>query len=73
MAKSVTLFKYNNNFYLVFSDINQNYKYIKTLCNILSEFGTYKCNADIFSRKLNECGKIVIKNNAIKTCLKYFV
>lgn len=73
IAQYIILYKYNNYFYLVLSNINSSYKYIKLLLNTLTEFGTYKCNANLFSRKLIECGEVFIKNNAIKICQKYFI
>lgn len=72
-AKSIILYRYKGLYYLVFSYVNPNYRYSKKLFNLLSEFATYIHNPELFSRKLCECGDIYIKNNAIKTCQKYFV
>ena len=71
-AKSIILYKYNELYYLVFENLNQNYKYSKKLFNLLPEFSTYMHNSELFSRKLCETAEIAIKTNAIKICQKYF-
>lgn len=72
-SKSITLYKYKELYYLVFSHINPDYKYNKKLFSLLTEFSTYQNNPELFSRKLCECGEVIIKNNAIKICQKYFI
>lgn len=72
IAKTTILYFYNNTYYLCFSDINTEHKHIKHLYSLITEFGTYVDNSEVFGRKLAECGKIAIKNNAIKTCIQYF-
>ena len=71
-CKSIILYTYKNYYYLVFSDINTDYKYYNKLFFLITEFSTYINNSELFARKLNECGKICLKNNAIKLCEKYF-
>ncbi|MBP3502164.1 MAG: adaptor protein MecA [Clostridia bacterium] len=72
IAKSTLLYTYNDKYYLVFSKLNLNHPYIKKFYTLITEFGTYINNSDLFSYKLYERGKLVFKNNAIKLCLKYF-
>lgn len=72
IAKSTVLYAYQNAYYLCFNNINIDHPCIKQLYTLITEFGTYVDNSEIFSRKLTECGKVVIKNNAIKTCVKFF-
>lgn len=72
IAKSMVLYSYQNTYYLCLSDINIEHNSIKQLYTLITEFGTYVDNPEVFGRKLAECGKIAIKNNAIKTCIKYF-
>jgi len=72
IAKNIVLYTYNNNYYLLFSKINNSHPELKRFYNLITEFGTYINQGELFCRKLNERGKIVIKNNAIKTCNTYF-
>jgi adapter protein MecA 1/2 len=71
-CKSIVLYTYKNHYYLVFSNINAEYKYYKKLFSLITEFSTYVNNSELYACKLRECGQVYIKNNAIKTCLKYF-
>lgn len=72
IAKSVVLYTYNSKYYLQLSKLNIDHPNIKKICTTVTEFGTYINNSDLFASKLNERGQIVLKNNAIKLCLKYF-
>ena len=72
IAKSAILYDYNSKYYLSFSKINTEHPRIKNFYALVTEFGTYINNPDLFIHKLTERGKIVIKNNAIKTCATYF-
>lgn len=71
-SKTTILYTYKNNYYLVFTNINEQYKYCKKIFTLLTEFSSYVNNSELFASKLAECGKIYFKNNAIKTCQKYF-
>lgn len=72
LSKSIVLYTYKDNYYLVFSNMNNQYKYYEKLFTLLTEFSSYVNNSELFASKLSECGKIYFKNNAIKTCQKYF-
>jgi adapter protein MecA 1/2 len=72
IAKKNVLYFYRNTYYLSFSNIVADYEKTKQLNTLLTEFGTYVDNSDLFIQKLTECGKIIIKNNAIKMCINYF-
>lgn len=72
LAKNVVLYLYQNNYYLCFTSINIEHENLKQLYTLITEFGTYVDNSDIFCKKLSECGKVAIKHNAIKTCVKFF-
>ena len=72
ISKSVILYLYQNSYYLCISNINKEHSSIKQLYTLITEFGTYVDNSEMFARKLTECGKIVMKNNAIRTCNKFF-
>ena len=45
---------------------------LKKLFSTITEFATYVSNSELFTRKLIENGKIIMKNNAIKTSIEYF-
>ena len=72
IAKNMTLYIYQNTYYLSISSIDIEHQNLKKLYTIITEFASYVDNSEIFSRKLVESGKVVIKNNAIKTCVKFF-
>lgn len=72
IAKKIVAYVYKNEYYLVFNDINTEYRNILKFYSSITEFGTYINNSSLFISKLQECGKIVIKNNALKTSLKHF-
>lgn len=72
ISKTTVLYSYNDMYYLVFSKLNLNHPYIKKFYTFITEFATYINNSDLFYYKLSERGKIILKNNAIKQCLKYF-
>lgn len=72
IAKSTKLYTYNSKYYLLFSKINHENTWIKKFYTMITEFGTYVNNSDLFASKLHERGTLIIKNNAIKICLKHF-
>ncbi len=73
LAKKILLYNYQNKFFLIFKDINFKHKYIHKIFNILSEFSRLQNFSANFEYKLNEHGKMYIKNNAILKGIKYFV
>lgn len=73
ISKSINLYEYNDTYYLVFTNINPEYKYSRKLFSMLPEFCTYVNEPQLFSRKLCERGNLIIKGNAIRTCIKYFI
>ena len=73
IAKTINLYEYTDAYFLVFSTINPEYKYNKKFFSLLPEFCTYVNEPQLFSRKLCERGKLIIKGNAIRTCKKYFI
>lgn len=72
MAKSIVLYTYNSKYYLQLLKPNIEHPNIKKLGTIITEYGSYIRNSSLFSYKLNERGKIILKHNAIKQCIKYF-
>lgn len=71
IAKKLVLYSYNEKYYLLIDTLNinecENYK----IYSIITDFATYVHNSDIFSKKLSEYGKVIIKNNALNFATKY--
>lgn len=72
IAKKISLFLYNNSYYLVLSDLNLSYINFRKLFSVLSEFANIVKDSDEFVLKLMEYGNPIIKQNALKTGIKYF-
>lgn len=70
--KTSILYLYNNTYYLVIDGININHKSLNTFHTSLLEFSNPLELSKNFKFKLKEHGKIIIKNNAINTGIKYF-
>lgn len=73
LAKNIVLYYYNNTYYLSFDRINPNYNNLKRFLSCITEFATFVNHSELFIRKLFESGKIIMKHNAIKTGINYFV
>lgn len=72
IAKNLSLYEYNNSYYLCIFNIKSNYPNAKQLFSSITEFASYVSNSDLFKLKLNENGKLIMKNNALKTAIQYF-
>ena len=70
IAKKITLYIYQNS--LILNDINEKDKNIFRFYSSITEFGTYITNSNLLVSKLQECGCLSLKHNALKTSLKYF-
>lgn len=73
LAKNISLYEYENTYYLCLSNINLAYSDLKKLFSCIPEFASFVSHSDIFIRKFSECGNLVIKHNAILTSLKHFI
>lgn len=73
IAKKIILYLYKNTYYLVFSDLNLNYSDFRKLFSLFSEFSDIVKESDNFALKLKEYGNPIIKQNALKTGIKYFI
>lgn len=71
-TNSISLYEYNEKYYLVFTKINVNTHLLKSFCSSISEFAHFVENADLFESKLLEYGKLIMKDTAIDTCIKHF-
>ena len=72
LYKSSILYLYNNTYYLTIDGINLSNKSLLTFHSILLEFSSLTKYTKNFKFKLKEHGKIIIKNNAINTGIRYF-
>ena len=71
--KNISLFLYNDTYYLLLKNIDISYNVVTPLICLLTEFATPLKNSFNFESKLLEHGKLIIKNNAIMIGIKYFV
>jgi len=71
ISKKLSLYLYNNDYYLLVNNMNNTLHITKQFINMIVEHATPVHN-NLFLAKLQEYGKIIIKDNAINTCLKYF-
>lgn len=72
-AKNISLYEYKNLYYLIFSNINKDFKYANLFYTSISEFSNLVSSSLVFKSKLTEHGKVIFKGNAIKNGIKYFV
>ena len=71
-SKNISLYIYNNTYYLIVKNINTSYEYVKTFYSISSEFLKPLTFSPSFENKLIEHGKAIFKRNAITNVIKYF-
>jgi len=67
-----SLYTYNQNYYLILSNINFSLKFTKAFFNHIIEYASPVHNSNLFNGKIQEYGKAIIKSNALNVCLKYF-
>lgn len=72
LAKQFTLYTYQTNYYLLINQINLDYPGLRYFYSTISEFGKFVNTPSLFKNKLLEYGTLVMKHNAIKTCIKHF-
>lgn len=70
ISKKIVLYEYKNTYYLTFDNINLNCPLTNKFYSLITEFGTYIDNSELFIRKLMESGKIIIKTSSISSYLK---
>ena len=73
ISKNISLYLYNDTYYLALRNVNTSYANIKLFYAIALEFGKVLSPSKSFENKLMEHGEIIIKKNAIQTGIKYFV
>lgn len=72
VAEKIYLYLYKDCLYLVLCNLNTKYKNITKFYTIITEFGSYISNPDMFIHRLNESGTIFIKNNAFKKSFLHY-
>lgn len=70
--KNSSLYLYNSSYYLVLKNMRITIADFKNFCNAICEFAGLVSTPSLFERKLEEYGKLIIKEQAISTSLKYF-
>lgn len=72
ISKNISLYLYNNTYYLIIENINITYKYLNKFYFAISEFGKLSSCSAHFKSKLTEHGETIIKKNAIDIGIKFF-
>lgn len=72
-SKNISLYLYNNTYYLLISNINTSYCGANLFYSMISEFSKPVSYSSSFENKLIEHANAIIKRNAIATGIKYFV
>lgn len=67
------LYELNSTYYLVLSAPLVDMSVLKKFSTFMAEFAEFIYDSDLFARKLQEYGKLIIKTNPIKVTLKNFV
>lgn len=73
LAKSITLYEYRENYYLLMNNINIELVNKIKFYACVTEFAKCVTNCGSFVGKLKECGTLVMKNNALEIGFKHFV
>lgn len=73
LAKNIALYLWKDTYYLVLKNVVANDESINLFYSTLSEFGKLLSFSNSFECKLLEHGKILIKKNAIKVGINFFV
>lgn len=71
IAKDISLYLYNNTYYLIFTNIDKSNKQNQKLFYHISEFGNLFSKKDGVIAKIKEHGKLIMKHNAIVTSAKF--
>lgn len=72
LAKNISLYEYNNFYYLILSNINKNFVNINLFYTSISEFSNLASTSILFKSKIQEYGNVIFKANAIKNTIKFF-
>lgn len=64
-CKTINLYKYNDKYVLICSNINPTYKYIGMLYSGITEFGNFLTSQEAVATMIKERGELIIGHNAI--------
>lgn len=70
-AKKISLYEYNTKYFLVFSEIDTNFKNSNLVYVSICEFAKLASTSPCFSSRLVEYGKPIYKNNAIQNGINF--
>ena len=70
-AKKIALYEYTNKYFLIFSEIDINFKNTSLVNVAICEFASLASNSPFFHSRLIEYGKPIFKNNAIQNGINY--
>ena len=73
LAESIELYEYNDVYYLVLTNIDMNFKYLRQFCSGITEFGNFVHNSDLFECRILEYGDLIFPDNAISNLVEHFV
>lgn len=73
LERKNSLYLINNNYYLVISNLILGYNEIGTFSSSITEFAEFVSNSKTIFPKFIENANCIIKDNAISTCLQYFI
>ena len=73
LSESAELYEYNDVYYLILTNIDMEFKYLKQFCSCITEFGNFVHNSDLFECRILEYGDVIAPDNAISTFVKHFV
>lgn len=71
LAKGITFYKYNDQYYLVFSCINRDFVKADLFFSLISEFAVLASHSSVLVGKVVEYGNTIFKNNALSLGIKY--
>ncbi len=66
------LYEYQERYYLVLENLHMNTNLLKSFAASITEFAHFINHSDLFESKLLEYGKVIFKDKAISSGLKYF-
>lgn len=72
LAKKTALYEYERKYFLIFFNLNSDFKNAALFFALISEFARLSSDSLVFISKLSEYGKSIFKNDAINYGIKYF-